>query len=120
MHKLSTIYRSSIAAILSVWMMIIIISGVVFMHKEVTSTGEIITHIHPYDFTKKQKPHHHKSDAEIQYLNVVFLGAYLQSDFTVLEIPLSPLVFFIDFKEITISSTIASVTEYHLRGPPLA
>lgn len=35
--------------------MVIIISGVVFMHKEVTSTGEIITHIHPYNFTKKRK-----------------------------------------------------------------
>lgn len=34
--------------------MVIIISGVVFMHKEVTSTGEIITHIHPYNFTKRK------------------------------------------------------------------
>ena len=42
-------------------MVAIITSGVVFMHKEVTSTGEIVTHIHPYDFTQKGEPQHHHS-----------------------------------------------------------
>src|SRR5690606_31144825 len=56
MHILSSTYRNLTALLLSVCMVAIITSSVVFMHKEVTSTGEIVTHIHPYDFTQKGEP----------------------------------------------------------------
>lgn len=120
MHKISTTYRTLIAGLLSAWMMIIVISGVVFMHKEVTSTGEIITHIHPYDFTKGKTPHHHESDAEIQYLNVVFNGTYIQSDFVIFEMPVPPLSFTVDYAQIIPAETLSSTTEQQSRGPPTA
>ncbi|WP_437921032.1 hypothetical protein [Sphingobacterium sp. LRF_L2] len=118
MHKLTAKYRSLLAYLLSAWMITIIISGVVFMHKEVTSTGEIITHIHPYDFTKKGEPHHHKSDAEIQYLNVVFAGAFLASDLFIFEMVLPPFSFPIHYAEIAAHPIFEVVTHYNLRGPP--
>lgn len=118
MHHLTTTYRSLIAYLLSAWMMIIIISGVVFMHKEVTSTGEIITHVHPYDFTKKSEPHHHHSDDEIQYLNVVFAGAFLAPALLVFEMAISPLILRIRYAEIHEKVAATAIFHYHLRGPP--
>lgn len=118
MHKISTTYRTLIAGLLSAWMMIIVISGVVFMHKEVTSTGEIITHIHPYDFTKGKQQHHHESDAEIQYLNVVFNGTYIQTDFVIFEMPIPALSFTIDYAQLSFQEALASITEKQSRGPP--
>ncbi len=58
------------------------------MHKEVTSDGEIITHVHPYDFTKKKNQHQHKTDAEIRYLDVVFQGSFVEPSFVTLSIPI--------------------------------
>ncbi|MFD1769514.1 hypothetical protein [Sphingobacterium suaedae] len=118
MHKLSTTYRSFVASLLSAWMIAIIISGVVFMHKEVTSTGEIITHVHPYDFTKKGKSHHHHSDGEIQYLNVVFAGAFLANDLLVYELALTPRHLRIHYAELIESVRSESIVHYDLRGPP--
>ncbi|HLS96747.1 hypothetical protein BC792_101112 [Sphingobacterium allocomposti] len=118
MHQLTATYRSIIAYLLSAWMVVIIVSGVVFMHKEVTSTGEIITHVHPYDFTKKGKPDHHKSDAEIQYLNVVFAGAFVASDTLIYEIALSPLYLRIYYAELIERIRYNSIVHYDLRGPP--
>ena len=69
MHRLAS-YRLLVANFLLVWMCGIIISGVVFMHKEVTSNGEIVTHIHPYNLNEK-KHHQHHSDAEIRFLDIV-------------------------------------------------
>ncbi len=87
------------------------------MHKEVTSKGEIVTHIHPYDFTKKQK-HHHKSDAEIHFLDVLYQGTFIESDFISFKLPLA--------KEFTVQnetvyhSHFQAITIFHayLRGPP--
>lgn len=118
MHRLTTTYRSLIAYLLSAWTVAIIISGVVFMHKEITSTGEIITHIHPYDFTKKGKPHHHDSDAEIQYLNVVFAGAFLAPDLLVFEMSITPRALRIHFAEIAEITVSNPIFHYDLRGPP--
>lgn len=118
MHKLTTTYRSLLAYLLSAWMIVIIISGVVFMHKEVTSTGEIITHIHPYDFTKKGEPHHHKSDAEIQYLNVVFAGAFLAADLQVFEMAITPRILRIHYADVTETAVSQGIFHYNLRGPP--
>lgn len=98
--------------------MVIIISGVVFMHKEVTSTGEIITHVHPYDFTKKGHPHHHHSDGEIQYLNVVFAGAFLASDLLVFEMAITPLLLHISYADLVEIAIPNPVVHYDLRGPP--
>ena len=110
-------YRRLIASLLTCWMSLIVISGIVFMHKEVTSKGEIFTHIHPYDFTKKQK-HQHKSDAEIRFLDVLYQGTFIESDFITFETPLVP-EFTIPFNIDHVLQT-ASITAFHsyLRGPP--
>ena len=111
-------YRRLIASLLATWMSMIVISGIVFMHKEVTSKGEIVTHIHPYDFTKKQK-HHHKSDAEIRFLDVLHYGTFTQSEFITYEVPILS-----EFKIVNLLGYLCpreSVTILHsfLRGPPL-
>ncbi|MDR2284976.1 MAG: hypothetical protein LBE37_17310 [Sphingobacterium sp.] len=112
-------YRSLFAYLLAGWMSVIVISGIVFMHKEVTSKGEIITHIHPYDFTKKKDKHHHKNDAEIQFLNVVFQGAFIEPVFSIVEVPF--------FQEFNYTTYAVYSKTYHftkdldtyLRGPPM-
>lgn len=87
------------------------------MHKEVTSKGEIVTHIHPYDFTNKQK-HHHKSDAEIHFLDLLFQGTFIESDFITFEVPIISEFTLEDV--ITYSSSLIAVNIFHafLRGPP--
>lgn len=111
-------YRSLYAALLAGWMCIIVISGVVFMHKEVTSTGEIVTHIHPYDFTKKSQKSHHKSDAEIQYLNIVFQGTFANADFPTFETPIFHEYQFTTFQEYFLTNYSAESYHNFLRGPP--
>jgi hypothetical protein len=101
------------------WMTLIVISGIVFMHKEVTSKGEIVTHIHPYDFTNKQK-HHHKSDAEIHFLDILYQGTFIESDFVTFE---DPIISEFPIQNETIySSSLVAVAIFHnyLRGPPLS
>lgn len=119
MHRLSTTYRNFIAWSLSVWMVAIITSGVVFMHKEVTSTGEIVTHIHPYDFTKKGKPHHHDSDDEIHFLDVVFAGVFVASGLQVFELSVPPRLLRIHYAEVTEHVFLRPILHYDLRGPPV-
>lgn len=118
MHTLTTTYRNLIAWSLSMWMVAIITSGVVFMHKEVTSTGEMVTHIHPYDFTQKGEPHHHHSDDEIQFLNVVFAGVFVASDLPVFELSITPIMLRIHYAELTESAPNKRLIHYDLRGPP--
>ena len=88
MHRLAS-YRLLVANFLLVWMCGIIISGVVFMHKEVTSNGEIVTHIHPYNLNEK-KHHQHHSDAEIRFLDIVYQASYLDWFPFVFEAPILP------------------------------
>lgn len=111
-------YRSVFASLLAMWMTLIVISGIVFMHKEVTSNGEIITHIHPYDFTKKKSKHQHKSDAEIRYLDVVFQGSFTESTFYAFEAPIR-LYFEIDtYQNYFISYQSYTTLHSFSRGPP--
>lgn len=114
-----SIYRRLFASLLAMWMSLIVISGIVFMHKEVTSNGEIITHIHPYDFTKKKNKHQHKNDAEIQYLNVVYQGTFLEPVFTSLDIPFRTIYETIPFQELVVSYYSKTTLHSYLRGPPL-
>lgn len=111
-------YRQLIASILTVWTGVIIISGVVFMHKEVTSDGHIVTHIHPYDFINKNNEHHHHSDDEIQFLNIVFQGSYIQSDVTAYESPFRNAFFNIPHKVYVVRHFERMPSRYYLRGPP--
>jgi hypothetical protein len=110
-------YRRLIASLLACWMTLIVISGIVFMHKEMTSKGEIVTHIHPYDFTNKHK-HQHKSDAEIHFLDILFQGTFIESDFITFEVPI--ISEFSLKNETSYSSILNAVTILHayLRGPP--
>ena len=111
-------YRRYIASILAVWMSMIIISGIVFIHKEVTSTGEIVIHVHPYDFTHNTK-HKHESDAEIQYLNVLFHGSFIESEFFVFESPIFT-EFSTDVRSFYHEAFIThNARSNYLRGPPV-
>lgn len=110
-------YRKLIATLLSCWMSLIVISGIVFMHKEVTSKGEIITHIHPYDFTKKQK-HHHKNDSEIRYLNILHLGTFIESTFTIFQAPIIPEFPLYKPSTYILSYKYSPIFHSYLRGPP--
>lgn len=111
-------YRRLFASLLTMWMSLIVISGIVFMHKEVTSSGEIITHIHPYDFTKKKDKHQHKSDAEIRYLDVVFQGSFIEPRFDTFELPIQHgfeiTAYFSYFKSYYLETISLSFS----RGPP--
>ncbi|SDL37276.1 Uncharacterised protein [Sphingobacterium mizutaii] len=116
MHRLTS-YRQFVAHFLLVWMCGIIISGVVFMHKEVTSTGEIVTHIHPYNLGEKNH-HHHHSDAEIRFLDIVYQGSYLHWSPFVFEVPILPEfnVYEFGFKTFNIIFQIHDIRAG--RGPP--
>lgn len=109
--------RQLIAFCQLVLMSLIIISGVVFMHKEVKSTGEIVMHTHPYDFTKKQKPQ--ETDDQIEYLNVIYHNTYVQTEFTVLEFPIPREVKEEHYNSFCPEAITTTIDHYHLRGPPL-
>ncbi|WP_140937385.1 hypothetical protein [Sphingobacterium lumbrici] len=111
-------YRRLFASLLAGWMCVIVISGVVFMHKEITSSGEIVTHIHPYDFTDQSHKNHHKSDGEIQYLNIVFQGSFISSDFIIFELPFFQEFQFENYTYYSYREYTSVFNSYYLRGPP--
>ncbi len=116
MHRLTS-YRQLVANLLLVWMCSIIVSGVVFMHKEVTSTGEIVTHIHPYNLGEKTH-HHHHSDAEIRFLDIVFQGSYLDwSPFTY-EVPIQTEFTIVEFGYQTYTTLFRTLEIRVGRDPP--
>lgn len=108
--------RQLIASVQLVLMSWIIISGVVFMHKEVKSTGEIVMHTHPYDFTKKEKPQ--ETDDQIDYLNVIYQNTYVQTEFTVLELPIPKEIQLTVYCSACPEVTTITNSPYYLRGPP--
>ena len=110
-------YRRLIASLLACWMSLIVVSGIVFMHKEVTSKGEIVTHIHPYDFTKKQK-HQHKSDSEIHFLDVLHHGTFVKSDFITFEVPIISEFTFTNLTGYICANKSVTLFYTFLRGPP--
>lgn len=58
----------------------IIVSGVLFIHKHTTRDGQIIIHIHPYDFTDADSTtDHHQTEGEIYHLDIIFSGNYIGS-----------------------------------------
>lgn len=66
----------------------IIVSGLLFIHKHTTRDGQIVIHIHPYDFTSSSSDNdHHRSDDEIYHLNIVFQGNYLITGAMEVELP---------------------------------
>ncbi|RKO73236.1 hypothetical protein D7322_00740 [Sphingobacterium puteale] len=108
--------RQLIASFQLALMSLIIISGVVFMHKEVKSTGEIVMHTHPYDFTKKEKPQ--ETDDQIDYLNVIYQNTYVQTEFIVLELPAPKEIQTTNYSSICPEVARISTSPYYLRGPP--
>lgn len=116
MHKPTT-YRLALARFLLLWMCSIIISGVVFMHKEVTATGEIVTHIHPYNLGEK-KHHQHHSDAEIRYLDILYQGSYMEWTPFVYSSPIQEVLFELSYG-FTTSQQLNRPAYIHAdRGPP--
>jgi len=111
-------YRIIIAQFLLVWMCSIIISGVIFMHKEITAQGEFVTHIHPYDLGEK-KHHKHHSDAEIRFLDIVFQGSYLNWSPFVYESPIQQILSYIDFAQKTFSEVKQPLHCAGGRAPPI-
>ena len=87
------------------------------MHKEVTSKGEIVTHVHPYDFTEKNK-HHHTNDNEIQFLNVVFQGNFLENSFINFETPFFQEFYITEHQYSAFTYYKTTIIHHDLRGPP--
>ncbi|GEM62593.1 hypothetical protein SF1_05750 [Sphingobacterium faecium NBRC 15299] len=96
---------------------LIIISGVIFMHKEVKSNGEIVMHNHPYDFTDDQ-PRQQESDDQIDFLNVVYYQNFVQSEFIVFEDPIRTIFHVYSYQVYTPLFTNCVVDYAFLRGPP--
>ncbi|MEJ5089976.1 hypothetical protein [Sphingobacterium faecium] len=96
---------------------LIIISGVIFMHKEVKSNGEIVMHNHPYDFTDDQ-PRQQESDDQIDFLNVVYYQNFVQSEFIVFEDPIRTIFHVYSYQVYTPLFTSCVVDHAFLRGPP--
>lgn len=115
-HKLFA-YRRTVASLLLVWVWGIIISGVVFMHKEVTSTGEIVTHIHPYNLAEKHH-HEHHSDAEIHFLDIVFQGSYLNWSPVTFDLPIRTEFQYVFFGEKPFHLSHQDGADPTSRGPP--
>lgn len=120
MHNMSGgIFRKVIAYVQMVMLVSIICSGMLFMHKHTTASGQIIVHIHPYNLkTDPDASKHHQNENEIHFLDVVFHGSYLQTDFISLPSP-----FFITPVQQQVLPVLVKVSqdaEYHLflRGPP--
>jgi len=114
--KITRNLRQLIASFQLALMSLIILSGVIFMHKEVKSNGEIVMHTHPYDFTKKEKPQ--ETDDQIDYLNVIYQNSYVQTDFIVLELPVPKEIQLTDYCSICPEVTSTTSSPYYLRGPP--
>ncbi|HLW50120.1 MAG TPA: hypothetical protein VKZ78_04050 [Sphingobacteriaceae bacterium] len=74
------LFRVLIAYIQTVLLVSIVGSGMLFMHKHTTSSGQIIIHIHPYNLKSDPDGTKHKhSENEIHFLDVVFNGTYIQT-----------------------------------------
>lgn len=97
----------------------IIISGMLFVHKHKTSTGEIVVHNHPYNLKEDpEKNPHHESDDEIHFLDVVFSGSFVVYDSTVLSFPCEIWVPTLYSAPILEKLQQCEISHYYLRGPP--
>lgn len=112
-------FKIFIAYVQTVLLISIVSSGMLFMHKHTTSTGQIVIHIHPYNLkADPDASKHHHTDSEIHFLDVVFHGNYLQTDYIALEppFPTIPSNKLISFYQNRIEDH--GVQHNFLRGPP--
>lgn len=98
-------------------MSLIIISGVIFMHKEVKSTGEIVMHNHPYDFTSDQ-PRPQETDDQIDFLNIVYHQHTVQNALIFFEEPICSSITIAYYHTFHPLFESRSVDHAFLRGPP--
>ncbi|HIY76647.1 MAG TPA: hypothetical protein H9825_10330 [Candidatus Sphingobacterium stercorigallinarum] len=117
MHHVFFTYRRVVASFLLFWIWGIIVSGVVFMHKEVTSTGEIVTHIHPYNLAEEHH-HEHQSDEEIRFLDIVFQGSYVTWSPISFELPVRAEFQYNRYGDPTFCLPHSTGTPPASRGPP--
>ncbi|UIR56239.1 hypothetical protein LZQ00_00060 [Sphingobacterium sp. SRCM116780] len=110
--------RNILASMQLALMSLIIISGVIFMHKEVKSNGEIVMHNHPYDFTSDQ-PRPQESDDQIDFLNVVYHQNFIQSEFILFEEPILTAFRVYSYQVYTAFFSNRIVDHAFLRGPPI-
>ncbi len=115
-HKLRVLFAYAQALLL----MTIIGSGMLFMHKHQTSTGEIVIHVHPYNLkTDPDATKHHQTEDEIHFLDVVFSGSYLHLEWVGFE-AIAPKL--IEEEKSAYTDYIPLLTEHQFnskRGPPL-
>lgn len=112
-------FKIFIAYVQTVLLISIVSSGMLFMHKHTTSTGQIVIHIHPYNFkSDPDASKHHHTDNEIHFLDVVFHGNYLQTDFIALEppVPTAPSTKRTTYYQNKVKDR--GVQHNFLRGPP--
>lgn len=116
MHRLTT-YRRLVAHLLHLWIWMIIGSGVVFIHKEITSDGTVVIHNHPYDFTKKTK-HQHNTDDEIHFLDIVFQRVFVKADSLVFQTPIRDNYSILSFPPLIQQYIQQNLDSPSTRGPP--
>lgn len=113
-------FRVCIAYLQTLLLISIVGSGMLFMHKHTTSSGQIIVHIHPYNLKSDPDGTKHKhTENEIHFLDVVFNGSYLQTP----ELAFDAAILGKQLVQDSIP-TIAGIpfdrhSNFFLRGPPL-
>lgn len=113
-------FRKLLAYLQLVLLIGIVSSGMLFMHKHTTSSGQIVVHIHPYDLsTDPDTAKHHQSDNEIHFLDVVFHGSYLQTDFAKFDGPILTNPIITDSNPLDQCINNDNGRNIFLRGPPV-
>lgn len=111
--------RIALAYFQMILLISILLSGMVFMHKHTTSSGQVIVHVHPYNLkTDPEGKKHKHTDREIHFLDVVFSGTFIETAPHEFEVPTWGIWVenhFIDQVKNPFNSTYL---HFYLRGPP--
>lgn len=112
-------FRVLIAYIQTVLLISIVGSGMLFMHKHTTSSGQIIVHIHPYNLKSDPDGTKHKhTDNEIHFLDVVYNGSYLINNCQVFDATLWGRQLIRESVPPVSRITVDFTSHFFLRGPP--
>jgi hypothetical protein len=112
-------FRTAIAYLQTILLISIVSSGMLFMHKHTTSSGQIVIHVHPYNLESDPNgTKHHHTENEIHFLDVVFSGAYLQTALITYEAEAWGEWLDLKIQQPTLHPYFADHALFYLRGPP--
>lgn len=113
------IFRVLLAYVQVTLMIGIIISGLLFVHKHKTQTGEIVVHNHPYNLKEDpDKIPHHETDDEIHFLDVIFSGSFVVYGSLSIDFPFLAGIPKAYSALVTEKLHQLEISHYYLRGPP--